>query len=223
MNPGEDTSGVSTQYIEAKFSLQDKNNLAYIGANFAIPKLNEKGVKTELQLGVFNPSGQSKYYKNDSINSEIKHIIYRYPIPEYFPKGFYELTMMYLVDEGGNPKKAFFMNDTSSFKITPGDLRTSKHVRDSIFIDTKYPDFIPPVLDINAIAIKATPTNPKAPDGETLFEMEFFAKDSSAYAGNEAGVKHGSYILRDPQGKQHSFSIWSLILMENQGIGVNIR
>ena len=22
---------------------------------------------------------------------------------KYFPKGFYELTMMYLVDEGGNP------------------------------------------------------------------------------------------------------------------------
>jgi hypothetical protein len=114
---------------------------------------------------------------------------------------------MYLVDEGGNPKRAFFMNDTASFKIGAGDLKTSKHVRDSIYIDTKYPDFIPPILDVNAITIKATPTNPKAPDGETLFEMEFFAKDSSAYLGNEAGVKHGGYILRDPQGKQHGFSM----------------
>jgi hypothetical protein len=205
MGPGEDANGISTQYVEAKFDLSDKNAITYIGTNYAIPKLDEKGVKSELQLGVLGVD--TRYYKVDSANRDIKHITYRYPIPEYFPKGFYELTMMYLVDEGGNPKKAFFMNDTASFKIGAGDLKTSKHVRDSIYIDTKYPDFIPPILDINAITIKATPTNPKAPDGETLFEMEFFAKDSSAYIGNEAGVKHGGYILRDPQGKQHGFSM----------------
>ena len=206
MGPGEDVNGFSTQYIESKFDLKDKNNIPYIGVDFAFPKLDEKGVKSALQLGVLG-SYDKRYYNNDSVNNEIKHILYRYPIPEYFPKGYYEVTLMRLVDEGGNPKNAFFMNDTSSFKINAGDLRTSKHVRDSIFIDTKYPDFIPPVLDVNAITIKATPANPKSPDGETLFEMEFFAKDSSAYAGNEAGVKHGDYILRDPQGKQHGFSM----------------
>ena len=206
MGPGEDINGFSTQYIESKFDLKDKNKIPYIGIDFAFPKLDEKGVKSALQLGVLG-SNDKRYYNNDSVNNEIKHILYRYPIPEYFPKGYYEVTLMRLVDEGGNPKNAFFMNDTSAFKINAGDLKTSKHVRDSIFIDTKYPDFIPPVLDVNAIAIKATPTNPKAPDGETLFEMEFFAKDSSVYIGNEAGVKHGSYILRDPQGKQHGFSM----------------
>jgi hypothetical protein len=206
MGPGEEVNGVNTQYIEAKFDLSDRNSITYIGTNYALPKLNEKGVKTELQLGVLS-NGDNRYYQTDATNSDIKHITYRYPIPEYFPKGYYELTMMYLVDEGGNPKRAFFMNDTSSFQIATGDLKTSKHVRDSIFMDTKYPDFIPPVLDLNAITIKATPTNPKAPDGETLFEMEFFAKDSSAYLGNEAGLKHGSYNLRDPQGKQFNFSM----------------
>ena len=206
MGPGEDVNGFSTQYIESKFDLKDKNNIPYIGVDFAFPKLDEKGVKSALQLGVLG-SNDKRYYNFDSVNNEIKHILYRYPIPEYFPKGFYEVTLMRLVDEGGNPKNAFFMNDTSAFKINAGDLKTSKHIRDSIFIDTKYPDFIPPVLDVNAITIKATPTNPKAPDGETLFEMEFFAKDSSAYSENEAGVKHGSYILRDPQGKQHGFSM----------------
>jgi hypothetical protein len=206
MGPGEEVNGVNTQYIEAKFDLSDRNSITYIGTNYALPKLNEKGVKTELQLGVLS-NGDNRYYQTDATNSDIKHINYRYPIPEYFPKGYYELTMMYLVDEGGNPKRAFFMNDTSSFQIATGDLKTSKHVRDSIFMDTKYPDFIPPVLDLNAITIKATPTNPKAPDGETLFEMEFFAKDSSAYLGNEAGLKHGSYNLRDPQGKQFNFSM----------------
>jgi hypothetical protein len=206
MGPNEDTSGFSTQYIEAKFDIKDVNSIPYIGIDYAFPKLDERGVKSSLQLGVLG-LWDSRYYKIDSINPDIKHILYRYPIPAYFPKGYYELTLMRLVDEGGNPKNAFFMNDTSSFTIPAGDLRTSKHIRDSIFIDTQYPDYIPPVLDVNAISIKATPTHPKAPDGETLFEMEFFAKDTSAYPGNEAGVKHGYYTLRDPQGKQHGFSM----------------
>lgn len=208
MGPNEDTSGISAQYVEAKFDISDRNEVTYIGTNYAIPQINERGVNNELQLGVLGKDNP-KYYKIDTINQDIKHIIYRYPIPEYFPKGFYALTMMYLVDEGGNPKRAFFMNDTAAFNLNSGNLNysNSKHVRDSIYIDTKYPDFIPPILDVNAINIKATPTNPKAPDGETLFEMEFFAKDSSSYPGNESGVKHGSYILRDPQGKQHSFSM----------------
>ncbi len=206
MGPNEDTSGFSTQYIEAKFDIKDVNTVPYIGIDYAFPKLDERGVKSSLQLGVLG-LGDNRYYKVDSINPDIKHILYRYPIPAYFPKGYYELTLMRLVDEGGNPKNAFFMNDTSAFQIGPSDLRKSKHIRDSIFIDTQYPDYIPPVLDVNAISIKATPTHPQAPDGETLFEMEFFAKDSSAYPGNEAGVKHGYYTLRDPQGKQHGFSM----------------
>ncbi|MEY4278459.1 MAG: hypothetical protein RL377_463 [Bacteroidota bacterium] len=206
MGPGEDLNGVNTQYIEAKFDLSDRNAITYIGTNYAIPKLDERGVKTESQLGVLG-NGDNRYYRIDSINQDIKHITYRYPIPEYFPKGYYELTMMYLLDEGGNPKRAYFMNDTSAFRIAAGDLKISKHVRDSIYMDTRFPDYIPPVLDLNAITIKATPTNPVAPDGETLFEMEFFAKDTSAYLGNEAGVKHGYYTLRDPQGKQFGFSM----------------
>ena len=204
MAPNEDTSGVTSQYVEAKFDISDRNEVTYIGTNYAIPQINEKGVNNEMQLGVLG-KGDPRYYKIDSANHDIKHITYRYPIPEYFPKGYYALTMMYLVDEGGNPKRAFFMNDTASFNLNAGNLNytNSKHVRDSIYMDTKYPDYIPPVLDVNAITIKATPTHPQAPDGETLFEMEFFAKDSSAYAGNESGIKVGSYILRDPQGKQH--------------------
>lgn len=205
MGPDEDTTnGIASQYVEAKFDISDRNEVTYIGTNYAIPQINEKGVNNEMQLGVLGNSNP-KYYKIDSANRDIKHITYRYPIPEYFPKGYYALTMMYLVDEGGNPKRAFFMNDTAAFNVNVGNLNfsNSKHVRDSIYMDTKYPDYIPPVLDLNAISIKATPTHPQAPDGETLFEMEFFAKDSSAYAGNESGIKVGSYILRDPQGKQH--------------------
>jgi hypothetical protein len=202
MGPAEDTSGISTQYIQAKFDINERNLITYICPYFTYPKLDENGVKTSSWLGVLS-NNDTKYYKVDSINQDIKHITYRYPIPEYFPKGYYEINMLRLVDEGGNPKMAYFMNDTSAFNIAAGDLKVSKHIRDSIYIDTKYPDFIPPVLDVNAISIKATPTHPKAPDGETLFEMEFFAKDSSAYTGNESGIKVGSYTLRDPQGKQH--------------------
>jgi len=212
MGPFEDPTGMSVQYVEAKFDIIEKNALTYVGANFAIPKVDEKGVKTELQLGVLNPKGidttKYDYYRIDTKDSTIKYVKYRYPVPDYFPKGYYELTMLALVDEGENWKRSFFMKDTSKFTIGRFDsLKVSKHLRDSIYIETPYPDYIPPVLDVNAITIRATPTRPEAPDGETLFEMEFFAKDSSAYSGKEAGLKHGSYILRDPQGKQFSYSM----------------
>jgi hypothetical protein len=111
---------------------------------------------------------------------------------------------MYLQDEARNEGRAYFMRDTTAFRV---EKNTTKHIRDSVYVKTKYPDFIPPILDVNQIFIKATPSNPTAPDGETLFEMEFFSRDSSAFLGNEAGLQNGSYTLRDPQGKVFNYGM----------------
>ena len=40
-----------------------------------------------------------------------------------------------------------------------------KEVRDSIYIETLYPDSLKPEIDINNISISAEPTNPQAPNG----------------------------------------------------------
>ena len=57
-----------------------------------------------------------------------------------------------------------------------------------IYIKTKYPDLKPPIVDLNDIKIQATPTNPVAPNGETLFEMWLWIKDESDFAGKASNV-----------------------------------
>jgi len=197
----ETIDGKNYQYVQAKFDVVEKNAISYIGLNFAMPT-NQKGVYKELQFGVL--SGDTNYVKRDKIDKELSHIIYRYPIPEYYPTGYYPITQIFLRDEAQNEFRETFMNDTTGYKVNGNQ---QKHIRDSILIKTNYPDFLPPILDINAISIKATPTNPTSPDGETAFEMEFFAKDSSEFSGHEAGIQNGYYVLRDPQGKQFGFSM----------------
>lgn len=200
--PEESPEGATYQALEAKFDILERNNMSYTGLNFAIPKNNERGVRQEFQFGVLGEN--EAYIKKDIANRSINHITYKYPIPEYFPTGYYVISQMYLKDEAQNDQKAYFMRDTTAFRLEPN---TSKHLRDSIYVKTNYPDFIPPILDVNQISIRATPSNPLAPDGETLFEMEFFAKDSSAYVNQEAGLNNGYFNLRDPQGKTFSFGM----------------
>ncbi len=197
----ETNDGNTYQYVQAKFDVVERNAISYIGINYAIPT-NEAGVYKGMQFGVMG--NDPRYLFRDTIINDLTHVTYRFPIPEYYPNGFYPITQIFLRDEPQNEFRETFMNDTTGFKVAANQ---QKHVRDSILIRTKYPDYIPPILDVNAITIKANPTNPKTPDGETLFEMEFFAKDSSSYPGNEAGIQNGTYILRDPQGKQFSFGM----------------
>jgi hypothetical protein len=198
--PSEDATGDTYQSLDANFDILEKNRMSYTTLNFAIPKNDENGVKQELYFGVLGED--PSYIKKDNANNSVNHISYKYPIPEYFPTGNYVISFMLLKDEAQNEQRAYFLKDTTSFRLIPN---TSKHLRDSIYVKTNYPDFIPPILDLNQISIKATPSNPIAPDGETLFEMEFFARDSSAYLNQEAGLNNGYYTLRDPQGKTFNF------------------
>ena len=69
----------------------------------------------------------------------------------------------------------------------------------SIVIKTENPDLQGPVLNLNRIIIKAEPTIPEAPNGETLVDITFFVKD------NISGYDIGGMYLRDPHGTRHHF------------------
>lgn len=200
LTTGENLAGETYQMLVSKFNVEEKNTMNYFGLNFAIPKNDELGVRQGLQFGVLG--NNPEYVKRDSVNNSIQKVTYVYPIPEYFPTGYYVTTQLYMLDIAQNDSRAYFLDNPQNLAIYPPN---TKHYRDSIYVKTKYPDFLPPKLDVNNIFIKATPTNPNAPDGETLFEMEFFVKDTSAYFTHEAGFNNGAYVLRDPQGKAFSF------------------
>ena len=70
----------------------------------------------------------------------------------------------------------------------------------TIEIQTRFPDDTPPELDVNTITIKAEPTNPEAPNGETRVDIMFQARDDIA------GYNSSRIHLRDPQGVRHGFS-----------------
>jgi hypothetical protein len=203
-SPMEDQiNGQLMKSIISEYEVFDDNELGYLGMNFAVPVYGQAGVNKEWQFGVMG-GGNSNPYVVPSISSpKIRKVTYKYPIPEYYPTGFYKITQLILGDVAENRKYAYFMTDTTKFNATFN--KNSKHLRDSVYIKTDFPDDLPPVLDPNRVFIKATPTNPTAPDGETLVEIEFWAKDSSRYDGNASGISIGYYNLRDPQGKEFTF------------------
>lgn len=61
-------------------------------------------------------------------------------------------------------------------------------------LNTQLEDSTPPELDVNDISITAIPTNPEAPDGETLVTIIYYVKDDAS------GLGTVSYRLKDPQG-----------------------
>ena len=57
-----------------------------------------------------------------------------------------------LEDVAGNYSKVFFVNDTTDFHISPNDAdKRFKDVRDSIYVQTPYPDYKAPEIDVNNI------------------------------------------------------------------------
>jgi hypothetical protein len=73
-------------------------------------------------------------------------------------------------------------------------------------VETLYPDYIRPELDLNNITIVAEPTNPEAPNGETRVDITMIARDLSDYEGHESGVATVGFVLRDPLGNDFPYA-----------------
>ncbi len=145
--------------------------------------------------------------KNDFVDS-LKTAVFYFPIPDYFPSGYYSVSHLAMTDQALNTRNVLLDLDTlnTNWFIAPNFVN-QRELRDSFYFKTKYPDYKPPVLDINDIQIKATPTNPDAPNGETKFEMWLWIKDTSDYIGRASGFRDGYFTLRDPQGLEHTYNI----------------
>ena len=172
------------------------------GGNINFPKIDS--------TDRYNPQPFSKEFnainliKNDLPDS-IRSVEYLFPILDYYPSGYYSIPHLNFVDIARNDRRVFLDLDTANKVMFSG--KNQRAIRDSIYIQTPYPDYKPPVLDLNNIKIRATPTNPESPNGETLFEMWANIKDTSDFPTKASGIKHGWYTLRDPQGKEHQYSM----------------
>lgn len=134
---------------------------------------------------------QSEYGGYDS---ESDRVVVKFKLPEYMPSGIYSLNQIIMSDIALNESGVYFTEDNRA--EAP---KTIDEAPKTIEVKTKTPDLEPPVLDVNRIAIKAEPTIPKAPNGETIVDISFRIKD------NISGYEISRLNLRDPQGIMHHF------------------
>ena len=116
------------------------------------------------------------------------------------PSGKYFVSLINLRDLGDNSVYAFFRNPLG---ISDGTVQNIDEPAPFVDVTTVTPDLTPPQLDENRITITAIPTNPSAPDGETLVTIKYFVKDDISGYGEKSSMK-----LRDPQGLEHFYYLY---------------
>ena len=188
--------GDSLNAIRFRYSFEEKNLINY-GSYIRIKRPNN------LYGGGFVES-RGETITPDSINKKFDHYLV---IPDFYPSGYYATTYQITKDEAQNFSYVIHVSDPDDFYIDPSvqPPNTFKFLRDSIYVESKYPDLVKPEIDINNITITAEPTNPTNPDGETRVDIEIIARDLSDFVGKESGVYKVSLSLRDPQGNMYSY------------------
>jgi hypothetical protein len=118
-------------------------------------------------------------------------------INEFMPTGRYTVNQIFLKDYGLNASYTYFRTSPFNSGNSDGLVDVLDEPAPSIEITTPNPDSVGPELDVNRITVKAVPTNPTAPDGETLVTITYYVRD------NAAGYGVGNLVLRDPQGGEY--------------------
>ncbi|MDE0401645.1 MAG: dockerin type I domain-containing protein [Candidatus Poribacteria bacterium] len=180
LSQGEE-NGRTYHLITARWKVVEKNGIGHV-----YTEMNDDNPETYVSAwnyGEYNPqTGQAS----------VELIV-----PDYYQSGTYSVNFLSMRDVAGNYRNVFFTNTDHSLGSTV-DIRLDEPPA-TIDIQTKNPDSTPPVLDLNQITIKAEPTNPEAPNGETRVDITFRIKDDIS------GYKQGDLRLRDPQGTIHAF------------------
>ena len=200
-------SGPSVEYraLKVQQSWYDKSPMGR-----SLARLNFRNTAVYSKDGAQNSPCGSVYPCLDSIlngYNSIKNYTIYFAIPEYFPSDYYSITYLMTEDMAGNMSHSYLSVDTASFNDDPAK-GIYKDLRDSIYIETTYPDTLAPIakIDVGELTINAEPVNPISPDGETKVDISIIVKDTSNYFGHEASLTKINYILRDPKGVDHTFS-----------------
>ncbi len=120
-------------------------------------------------------------------------------IPDYFPSGTYKIVRILMKDTAGNVRRVLFTEPPKhGLHVTE---RLADELPLTIEIKTKNPDTTIPVLDLNNITIKAEPTQPENPNGETVVDMTFRIKDDIS------GFRYGQGTVRGPFGIFYWFNV----------------
>ncbi|RKU16871.1 hypothetical protein C6500_16740 [Candidatus Poribacteria bacterium] len=166
------------QIIMARWKLVDKNDIKGVYA-----QMNDENRET------YSRRENWGEYNKQTGEAQVKLII-----PDYFQSGTYTVSTITMEDVALNASSVYFTDWFGEHNNSGLDEPPA-----TIEIQTTNPDSTPPVLDLNRITIKAKPTQPAAPNGETRVDITFRIKD------NISGYASTDMLLRDPQGVTHFF------------------
>jgi hypothetical protein len=204
--PSDEENGVLMKAIKFAYTVYDNSPMQRAITRIFHPTLDNPDAEVyekQIDGGPINIDSPEYYNDYDSNKTFEQYLA----IPEWFPSGHYAVSMINMYDLGGNSSNTYFVNDTTDFHISPLQInKIFKDVRDSIYVQTQFPDHIQPQLDLDNITIVAEPTNPEAPNGETRVDITMIARDLSDYEGHESGVASVGFVLRDPLGEEHGFT-----------------
>ena len=124
---------------------------------------------------------------DDGYNSKTKTCRVDFVIPEFYRTGIYYVQFINMQDQARNRSSIYFSEQLGDEPSVAVPILTSN------------PDTVPPELDLNKIYVLAEPTNPEAPNGETIVTLNYQVKDDIS------GLGKVSYQLRDPQGLEHHY------------------
>ena len=150
----------------------------------------------------FSQDIQINGFENDY--NSVKNGTVHFPIPEYYPSGMYSVVFSLAEDVAENSSSCYYVEDLDAFNNN--DYSIFEDERIEFEVTTTSPDYLEPEMDLNAMSIVATPTNPEAPNGETLVELEVVIRDLSDYEGLESGIRRIFYTLKNPQGQEFNYS-----------------
>ena len=170
-------------------------------------QLSGNGIRYRIDFP--NPDQAETYYKETSTyvknpDSLIKQGEGFFFIEDFYPSGYYSPTSSYTGDQAGNSSWVNYSNNPENANWA-NNINSFVALKDSVYVETKYPDIIKPEIDLNNISVIAEPTNPQAPNGETRVDINFNARDLSDFPGYEAGIEAVNLTLRDPQGKKFGY------------------
>ena len=180
--------GGEYQIVTVTWLVEEENGLKHVTA-----KLNDE-VQATYSREVFGYGYELNRKENGIVEVSVE-----LEVPDYHQSGTYAVNHIGMRDIAGNPRGVYFTNYQG--RLSDNDVQIDEPPA-TIEIHTLTPDTTPPMLDLNNITIRAEPTHPEAPNGETNVYVTFKIKDDiSGYAISDL-------YLRDPLGVMHREWHW---------------
>ena len=185
------------QALRVQFDTFDKSPLARGLSRVTFPANAEGEQRTiDIQSNTFPSNGYDEVKEHDM----------NLPIPHFYPTGEYVVNWAIADDIALNTSSLYLTEDVTNSNANGFDIFAED--RETVYIETSHPDILPPMVDLNSISISASPTNPDAPNGETLVTIECLIQDTSDFDEFAAGLKYVAYTLRNPIGEEFTYSAW---------------